>query len=105
MEIDGILMQRDEIAEAATIGVPDAVWGEEVVSYVVLRPGEVFVPDDLLRHCAAQLPAFKAPKQIFLREALPKSARGKLDRKALVEEWRVIGANFRAGGGVNGSKI
>jgi acyl-CoA synthetase (AMP-forming)/AMP-acid ligase II len=87
VEIDSILMQRDEIAEAATIGVPDAVWGEEVVSYVVLRPGEVFVPDDLLRHCAAQLPAFKTPKQILLREALPKSARGKLDRKALVEEW------------------
>src|SRR5712671_3188032 len=91
VEIDSILLQRDEIAEAATIGVPDAVWGEEVVSYVVLRPGEVFVPDDLLRHCATQLPPFKAPKQIFLREALPKSARGKLDRKALVEEWTRVG--------------
>ncbi|HLK83327.1 MAG TPA: class I adenylate-forming enzyme family protein [Xanthobacteraceae bacterium] len=87
-EIDGVLMQRAEIAEAATIGVPDAVWGEEVVSYVTLRPGEPFVPDELMRHCAAQLPLSKAPKQILLREALPKSARGKLDRKALVEEWR-----------------
>ena len=67
---------------------PDAVWGEEVVSYVVLRPGECFAPDDLMRYCAAQLPAFKAPKQILLREVLPKSARGKLDRKALVAEWR-----------------
>jgi acyl-CoA synthetase (AMP-forming)/AMP-acid ligase II len=91
VEIDSILMQRLEIAEAATIGVPDTVWGEEVVSYVVLRSGEVFSPEDLLRHCAAQLPAFKTPKQIFLREALPKSARGKLDRKALVEEWRRVG--------------
>jgi acyl-CoA synthetase (AMP-forming)/AMP-acid ligase II len=91
VEIDSILMQRDEIAEAATVGVPDALWGEEVVSYVVLHPGEVFVPDDLLRHCAGQLPAFKTPKQIFLREALPKSARGKLDRKALVEQWRPVG--------------
>jgi long-chain acyl-CoA synthetase len=87
VEIDGVLMQRAEIAEAATVGVPDTVWGEEVVSYVVLRPGETFAPDDLLRHCAAQLPAFKAPKHILLREALPKSARGKLDRKALVAEW------------------
>jgi acyl-CoA synthetase (AMP-forming)/AMP-acid ligase II len=88
VEIDGVLMQRAEIAEAATVGVPDTVWGEEVVSYVVLRPGEAFVPDDLLRHCAAQLPAFKTPKQILLREGLPKSERGKLDRKALVAEWR-----------------
>ena len=63
------------------------MWGEEVVSYVVLRPGAPFVPDDLMRHCAAQIPAFKAPKQILLREELPKSARGKLDRRALVAEW------------------
>ena len=91
LEIDSILMQRDEIVEAATIGVPDAVWGEEVVSYVVLRPGSFVVAEDLLRHCAAQLPPFKAPKQIFLCEALPKSARGKLDRKALAAEWRRAG--------------
>src|SRR6266849_5277230 len=96
VEIDSILMQRAEIAEAATIGVPDAVWGEEVVSYVVLRLGELFAPDDLLRHCAAQLPPFKAPKQIFLREELPKSARGKLDRKALAAEWRRVGRNSEA---------
>ena len=88
VEIDAVLMQRAEIAEAATVGVPDTVWGEEVVSYVVLRAGEAFAPDDLLRHCAAHLPAFKAPKQILLREALPKSERGKLDRKALAAEWR-----------------
>ena len=39
VEIDGVLMQRAEVSEAATIGVPDAIWGEEVVSYVVLAPG------------------------------------------------------------------
>jgi acyl-CoA synthetase (AMP-forming)/AMP-acid ligase II len=69
------------------VGVPDRVWGEEVVSYVVLRPGVAFAPDELLAFCAAQLPAFKAPKQILLRDQLPKSERGKLDRKALVAEW------------------
>ena len=87
VEIDGVLMQRAEIAEAATVGVPDLIWGEEVVSYVVLRPGTSFAPDDLLRFCAAQLPAFKAPKQILLRQELPKSERGKLDRRALVAAW------------------
>jgi len=40
-----------------------------------------------LRHCAATLPAFKVPKQILLASALPKTERGKLDRKALVERW------------------
>jgi acyl-CoA synthetase (AMP-forming)/AMP-acid ligase II len=87
VEIDGVLMRRAEIAEAATIGVPDQVWGEEVVSYVVLRQGEAFAPDELLQFCADKLPAFKAPKQILRRDALPKSERGKLDRRALVAEW------------------
>jgi acyl-coenzyme A synthetase/AMP-(fatty) acid ligase len=87
VEIDGVLMQRAEISEAATVGVPDTVWGEEVVSYVVLRPGSSFAPDELMRFCATQLPSFKAPKQILLRDHLPKSERGKLDRKALVAEW------------------
>jgi len=88
LEIDGVLMQCARVAEAATVGVPDAIWGEEVVSFVVPRPGESLVPDDLMRLCAAQLPAFKAPKRIILRAALPKSERGKLDRKALVAQWR-----------------
>jgi acyl-coenzyme A synthetase/AMP-(fatty) acid ligase len=87
LEIDGVLMQRAEISEAATIGVPDAIWGEEVVSYVVLAPGSLFAPDELMRFCATRLPPFKAPKQILLRAVLPKSERGKLDRRTLVAEW------------------
>jgi long-chain acyl-CoA synthetase len=87
VEIDGVLMQCADVSEAATIGVPDKIWGEEVVSYVVLAPGSPFAPDKLMRFCAARLTPFKAPKQILLREVLPKSERGKLDRKALVAEW------------------
>jgi acyl-CoA synthetase (AMP-forming)/AMP-acid ligase II len=88
MEIDSCLMQCAEVAEAATIGIPDAVYGEEVISYVVTRPGASLDTSALLLHCAARLPAFKAPKQIVLSDALPKTERGKLDRKALVERWR-----------------
>ena len=87
IEIDGVLMQHADVAEAATVGVPDQVWGEEVVSYVVPRPGARLAVDDVLRFCTAQLPAFKAPKQIVLLAALPKSERGKLDRRALVAQW------------------
>jgi acyl-coenzyme A synthetase/AMP-(fatty) acid ligase len=87
LEIDAVLMQRPEVAEACTIGVPDKLYGEEVVAYVVLRPGSPASADDILRHCAAALPAFKAPKHIVIGTELPKTARGKLDRKALVELW------------------
>ena len=43
--------------------------------------------EELLRYCNTVLPAFKAPKQIVLSDQLPKTERGKLDRKALVGQW------------------
>ena len=87
LEIDSILLQRPEIIEVATVGVPDRTYGEEVVSFVVARPGATIDVDDLLRYCGTVLPASKAPKQIVLSNHLPKTARGKLDRKALAKQW------------------
>ena len=76
------------VAEAATVGVPDPIYGEEVVSYVVPASGATITPADLLATCAAPLPAAKAPKDIVFCGSLPKTERGKLDRKALAELWR-----------------
>jgi acyl-CoA synthetase (AMP-forming)/AMP-acid ligase II len=87
VEIDSFLMQRPELIEVATVGVPDRVYGEEVVSYVVARPGATIDPEELLRYCGSVLPAFKAPKEIVVSASLPKTERGKLDRKALVARW------------------
>lgn len=89
IEIDSLLLQRPEIVEVATVGVPDPTYGEEVVSFVVARPGVAVDVDDLLRYCGAVLPASKAPKQIIVCGHLPKTARGKLDRRALADQWAV----------------
>ena len=88
VEIDSCLMQCAEVIEAATVGVPDPVYGEEVVSYVVARPGTKLDIDELLRYCGTVLPAFKAPKRIVVSASLPKTERGKLDRRALAERWQ-----------------
>ncbi len=88
LEIDSFLMQRPELIEVATVGVPDAIYGEEVVSYVVARPGVPIDTAELLRFCTLGLPDFKAPKRIVVSaSSLPKTERGKLDRKILVERW------------------
>ncbi len=84
LEIDDVLLQMPEVLEAATVGEPDPVYGEEVVSYVVLRPGASAA--DVLRFCAARVPAFKTPKRIHVCSRLPKTERGKLDRKTLAGE-------------------
>jgi long-chain acyl-CoA synthetase len=88
LEIDSILMQRPELIEVATVGVPHAIYGEEVVSYVVARPGAAIDVAELLRYCGTVLPAFKAPKEIVVSATLPKTERGKLDRRALAERWK-----------------
>ena len=87
LEIDSFLMQHPALIEVATVGVPDAVYGEEIVSYVVARPSAAVDAAALLRYCSDGLPAFKAPKRIVLTTSLPKTERGKLDRRALAERW------------------
>ena len=88
LEIDGLLARLPGVAEAATVGVPDRIYGEEVVSYVVLEPGCRLNGSDILKYCTQEIAAFKAPKEIILCASLPKTGRGKLDRKALAEAWR-----------------
>ena len=76
------------VAEAATVGVPDPIYGEEVVVYVVPKPGAALDEAAVLAHCEAALPLAKRPKRAIFRDALPKSERGKMDRQALVAQWR-----------------
>ncbi len=87
-EIDDILLQMPDIAEAATIGVPDAIYGEEVVCYIVAKTATRLTEDRVMAHCRDRLPDFRMPKQIIFRDALPKTERGKMNRRALVEEWK-----------------
>jgi acyl-CoA synthetase (AMP-forming)/AMP-acid ligase II len=55
---------------------------------VVLKAGSALTADAILAHCAQRLPAFKTPKRVALAAALPKTDRGKLDRKAVAAQWR-----------------
>ena len=95
LEIDGVLAEHPDVGEAMTLGVPDPIWGEEVVAFVAPKPGGALDIAAILAHCAARLPEFKRPKQIYSRPALPKTARGKLDRNALVEEWMRLHTSAR----------
>ncbi len=88
LEIDAVLAGHPFVAEACTIGVPEQVHGEAVVSHVVPAPGTAPTEEALREHCAARLPAAKVPARIVFRAALPRNDRGKLDRNALRAEWR-----------------
>jgi len=87
-EVDNILLQMPSLGEAATIGVPDQIYGEEVVCYVAPKPKSKLTPEDVLEHCAERLPNFRAPKQVIIRPKLPKTERGKMNRLLLQKEWQ-----------------
>lgn len=82
-EIDEVLFKHPAILEACTIGVPDPLYGESVVSFVVLKND---VPiEELHAHCALHLQPLKRPRRIISVPKLPKTSSGKLLRKQLRE--------------------
>jgi acyl-coenzyme A synthetase/AMP-(fatty) acid ligase len=87
LEIDNILLENPRIGEAAAIGVPDSIYGEGIVCYVVPKPGEDITEDEVLAHCAKKLPPFKQPGHVYIVDALPKSDRGKVRRDDLKALW------------------
>jgi len=85
-EVDEVLYRHPKVAEAVTVGVPDAYRGETVKVFVVLKPGEEATDADIVRFCKEKLAPYKVPKLVEFRETLPKSAVGKILRKILRDE-------------------
>ena len=81
-EVEEVLSAHPGVLEAAVVGEPDPATGEAVRAIVVPRD-QSLTEDALRRHCRARLTAYKVPKRIEFRDALPKSTVGKILRKAL----------------------
>jgi acyl-coenzyme A synthetase/AMP-(fatty) acid ligase len=89
-EVEDALCAHPYVAEAAVIGVPDAVLGQSVRAVVSVRNGYPLSPSDLLAHCKKRLEDYMVPKSIVLtRDGLPKSANGKIDKRSLISYFEV----------------
>jgi long-chain acyl-CoA synthetase len=87
VEVEDALYTHADVMDAAVIGLPHRVLGEEVGAVVQLRPGAQVSEDELKQHVAGQLAAFKVPARIDLRSApLPRNANGKILKSQLKEE-------------------
>jgi len=83
MEIDEVMMTHPCVAEAVAFGMPHPTWGEEVAVAVVLR--EPHPEAGLIEHCKKYLADFKVPKKICIVEKIPRTATGKIQRRAVAE--------------------
>jgi long-chain acyl-CoA synthetase len=68
------------------VGIPDKYRGETVKAFIVLKPGEKATEEEIIGFCKEKLAAYKVPKLVEFRDALPKSAIGKILRKVLRAE-------------------
>jgi long-chain acyl-CoA synthetase len=82
-EVERVLCELDEVAEAAAVGVPDERTGETVKAVLVLRDSADLDVDAVVRHCAARLAKFKVPTIVEFVDDLPHSPTGKLARSRL----------------------
>jgi long-chain acyl-CoA synthetase len=85
-EVEDVATMHPGVLEAGAIGVPDARSGE-AVKLIVVRKDLALAEADLIEHCRKHLTGYKVPKQVeFRTEPLPKSAIGKVLRRALRDE-------------------
>jgi len=80
VEVEDCLYQHPAVAEVAVIGVPHDKWGETVKALIVLRDGEQATEQDMIAHCRDRLSHFKCPTSVEIRDALPRTATGKLQK-------------------------
>jgi malonyl-CoA/methylmalonyl-CoA synthetase len=83
LEIEGVLLTHNAIAEVAVIGVEDETWGESVVAVIGLKEGGSLEYDELKNWCNGKMSSYKIPKAIKIIESLPRNAMGKVTKPAL----------------------
>ncbi|ART77525.1 long-chain-fatty-acid--CoA ligase [Sutcliffiella horikoshii] len=85
-EIEEVLYEHEEIQEVVVAGIPDAYRGETVKAYIVKKAGSKLTEEELDQYTRKHLAAYKVPRYYEFRDELPKTAVGKILRRALVEE-------------------
>ena len=89
VEIEVALGSHPEVLESAVVAVPDDQRGEVPVAIVVLKPDATVSARELRAYCRERLAAHKVPREVHIREALPKGGTGKILKAELREPFWV----------------
>jgi acyl-CoA synthetase (AMP-forming)/AMP-acid ligase II len=77
-DVESVLHEHPAVLDAAVVGMPHPVLGEDVAAFVVLVPGSTTTPDELRAHASERLADYKVPRRIEFVEELPRNATGKV---------------------------
>jgi long-chain acyl-CoA synthetase len=89
-EIEDVLYSYPKVAEAAVVGVPDSVFGEQVRAVVAFKEGEKGTKEEILRLCEKNLAEYKIPKYVEIWPELPKGPTGKILKRTIREKPLII---------------
>ncbi|MED1204035.1 class I adenylate-forming enzyme family protein [Heyndrickxia acidicola] len=84
-DIEELIVNHPSVLEAAVIGVPDERMGEEVVAFIVRKPGAEVSEEEMIQHCQSFLAKNKSPKEVVFVDALPRNGVGKILKTVLRE--------------------
>jgi fatty-acyl-CoA synthase len=85
-EVERVIYELPQVREVAVVGLPDERWGEKPVAIVVLADDATLGLPELSDHCRARLAGFKVPKQLIIRDSLPRNPSGKVLKRVLRAE-------------------
>jgi fatty-acyl-CoA synthase len=85
-EVERVVYELPQVREVAVIGMPDQRWGERPIAVVVLADNAALELPDLTEHCRQRLASFKVPKQLIIRDSLPRNPSGKVLKRVLRAE-------------------
>jgi long-chain acyl-CoA synthetase len=86
-EVEEVLFAHPAVAEAAVIGRPDDKLGEEILAFVVIKPGATVAPEEIVAYCKERLAAYKYPRDVRITGDLPKGPTGKILKQELRTRW------------------
>ena len=85
-EVEDILYEHPAVKEAAVIGLPHKIWGEEVAACVILKDRARASQEELIYHTQKHLADYKCPKQIYFMKDFPRTATGKVRKSILADQ-------------------
>ena len=83
VQVEEAIARHTSVLETAVIGIPDDEWGESVMAYVVLKPGETATKEEIIETAKANLASYQKPRSVEFIDELPKAPTGKILKRVL----------------------